>query len=117
MVSPANADAVGRWTPGPAGPAAPGAGRAGGLGKTHLARAWAAAARAAVIPAKGKRPTSAPCAARPVLLEDVDQGDRRDETLFHLINMAARAGGGPAAHRRARRPPPGPPRCPTCARG
>src|SRR5688500_4462231 len=46
-----------------------------GVGKPHLARAWAAAA------------------GRPVLLEDADRGFST-EGLFHLINVAAREGGG-----------------------
>jgi len=60
-----------------------------GSGKTHLARDWAARAKA-----KALQPGSADVAAAnggPVLMEDAENAD--DETLFHLINMAE-AGGG-----------------------
>ena len=60
-----------------------------GVGKTHLARAWAAAAKAAVLDRKA--PDVASAAGRPALLEDVDRGVG-DEALFHLINLAAREG-------------------------
>jgi chromosomal replication initiation ATPase DnaA len=62
-----------------------------GIGKTHLAREWAQRAQALVL--DRQRPDIAAAANRPVLLEDVDQGVD-DEALFHLINMAARDGGG-----------------------
>lgn len=62
-----------------------------GAGKTHLARAWATAAGAAVLDREA--PDIARAADGPVLLEDVDQGAPA-EALFHLINMAARDGGG-----------------------
>lgn len=62
-----------------------------GSGKSHLAATWATAARAAVIPAKGKVDLSA-LRGRPVLYEDADRDrTRRDEILFHLFNMAAHA--------------------------
>ena len=61
-----------------------------GVGKTHLARAWADAARAAVL---SREAPDLGAAAGPALLEDVDQG-APDEALFHLINLAARDGGG-----------------------
>jgi len=62
-----------------------------GVGKSHLARGWAAAAGAVVLDRNA--PDVAGAAGRPVLLEDVDQGVD-DEALFHLINMAGREGGG-----------------------
>lgn len=62
-----------------------------GAGKTHLAHAWAEAARAAIL--ERAAPDIAAAEGRPVLIEDVDQG-APDEALFHLINMAARPGGG-----------------------
>ncbi len=62
-----------------------------GVGKTHLARAWADQVRAVILdPAT---PDLAAAAGRPALLEDVDRGCP-DEALFHLINLAAREGGG-----------------------
>ena len=60
-----------------------------GCGKTHLARGWAARARATAL-----QPGCVDVAAangRALLLEDAERAD--DETLFHLINMAE-AGGG-----------------------
>lgn len=62
-----------------------------GVGKTHLARAWADAAGAAVL--DRERLEAAVAAGRPALIEDVDRG-APDEALFHLINLAGRAGGG-----------------------
>lgn len=62
-----------------------------GVGKSHLARAWAASADALVVDAKA--PDIAAAAGRPVLLEDADRGVS-SEGLFHLINVAARDGGG-----------------------
>jgi chromosomal replication initiation ATPase DnaA len=62
-----------------------------GAGKTHLARDWAARAGAVILDRAA--PDIAAAAGRPALLEDVDQGVN-DEALFHLINMAARQGGG-----------------------
>jgi chromosomal replication initiation ATPase DnaA len=66
-----------------------------GSGKSHLAQAWAASARAVTL-----KPGDVPSpldleriAGRPVLLEDADQG-AADEMLFHLINMAGAPGGG-----------------------
>lgn len=61
-----------------------------GAGKTHLARAWALEVGALVAERHGADLDSA--AGRPVLIEDVDRGVD-EETLFHLINMAARPGG------------------------
>lgn len=62
-----------------------------GVGKTHLAREWAA--RACAVSLDRTAPDIAAAVGRPVLLEDVDQGVD-DEALFHLINMAGREGGG-----------------------
>ena len=62
-----------------------------GCGKSHLARAWAAASNAYVADALA--PDIATAAGRPVLLEDADQGAAA-EGLFHLINLAGREGGG-----------------------
>jgi chromosomal replication initiation ATPase DnaA len=62
-----------------------------GCGKSHLAQAWAQAANALIVdPAD---PDIAAAAGRPVLLEDADRG-ASTEGLFHLINLAAREGGG-----------------------
>ena len=60
-----------------------------GVGKTHLARAWAASSQAAVLDRAA--PDVAAAAGRPALLEDVDRGVDA-EALFHLINQAAQAG-------------------------
>lgn len=62
-----------------------------GVGKTHLARIWAAEAGATVL--SREAPDLAAAAGRPVLLEDADQGTPA-EALFHLINLAAREGAG-----------------------
>ncbi|RAK61258.1 chromosomal replication initiator DnaA [Phenylobacterium hankyongense] len=62
-----------------------------GVGKTHLAQAWAVNAKAVVLGREA--PDVAAAAGRPVLLEDVDQGVP-DEALFHLINLAGHKGGG-----------------------
>lgn len=62
-----------------------------GAGKSHLARAWAETTGALVLdPAT---PDVVAAAGRPVLLEDADRGVST-EGLFHLINLAARPGGG-----------------------
>jgi chromosomal replication initiation ATPase DnaA len=71
-----------------------------GVGKTHLARAWAEDARAVVL--DRAKPEVAAAAGRPALLEDVDQG-MEDEALLHLINQAAQDGAGLLLT--ARRPP------------
>jgi chromosomal replication initiation ATPase DnaA len=60
-----------------------------GVGKTHLARAWAAGATAAIL--DRAKPDVAAAAGRAALLEDVDQGVDA-EALFHLINQAAQDG-------------------------
>lgn len=62
-----------------------------GVGKTHLARAWAAAANAVILDAA--KLDVAAAEVRPALIEDVDRG-LDDEALFHLINVAARGGKG-----------------------
>jgi chromosomal replication initiation ATPase DnaA len=70
-----------------------------GCGKTHLATAWATQAGAARLdPAAPVSPRDlARLEGRPVLVEDADLAGADatwGETLFHLINMAARPGGG-----------------------
>jgi len=62
-----------------------------GAGKSHLARAWAAAAGAVTQDARNL--DIATTEGRPVLVEDADQA-LAGEGLFHLINLAARRGGG-----------------------
>lgn len=62
-----------------------------GCGKTHLAQGWAAIANALVLDRAEPDVTAAD--GRPVLIEDADQGVPA-EALFHLINLAARTGGG-----------------------
>lgn len=100
-VSASNADAVARvdawpdWAEGRlalVGPA--------GVGKTHLARAWAAAAGAVVIEAADPAAGSVDLPdlrGRAVLVEDADRraegGALSDEALFHLLNMAGVDGG------------------------
>ena len=65
-----------------------------GSGKSHLALSWARAIGAAVIPAKGKIELG-PLQGRPVVYEDADRDRaRREDILFHLINMAGQPGGG-----------------------
>ncbi|WP_372786280.1 chromosomal replication initiator DnaA [Phenylobacterium sp.] len=60
-----------------------------GVGKTHLARAWAAETKAVMLDRES--PDIAAAAGRPALLEDVDRGID-PEALFHLINLAAQDG-------------------------
>lgn len=62
-----------------------------GVGKSHLAQAWAAQTNAVVL--SREAPDLSAAEGRPVLLEDADRG-APDEALFHLINLAARAGAG-----------------------
>jgi chromosomal replication initiation ATPase DnaA len=62
-----------------------------GAGKSHLARAWAEAAGALAL--DPETPDVIAAAGRPVLIEDADRGVST-EGLFHLINLAARPGGG-----------------------
>jgi chromosomal replication initiation ATPase DnaA len=61
-----------------------------GVGKSHLAHTWAEAAGAVILDREAADIQAA--AGGPVLLEDVDRGTP-DEALFHLINLAGRAGG------------------------
>jgi len=60
-----------------------------GVGKSHLANAWAHSVQAVTL--QRNQPDLVAADARPVLLEDVDQGIE-GEALFHLINLAARDG-------------------------
>jgi chromosomal replication initiation ATPase DnaA len=60
-----------------------------GVGKTHLARIWAAGAKAVVL--DRAHPDLAAARGAAALLEDVDQGVEA-EALFHLINLAAHDG-------------------------
>jgi len=62
-----------------------------GVGKSHLARAWAAGVDALVVEARD--PDLVAAASRPVLLENADRG-MSAEGLFHLINLATHEGGG-----------------------
>jgi chromosomal replication initiation ATPase DnaA len=62
-----------------------------GVGKTHLARAWATTVNADVLDAAEL--DLAVVEVRPALIEDVDRG-LDDEALFHLINVAGRSGRG-----------------------
>ncbi len=72
-----------------------------GSGKSHLAAAWAVRAKATVVSADiGVEDLAA--LEGPVLWEDADR-TAHGETLFHLINIAARPGGALLAT--ARTPP------------
>ncbi|HEX7885209.1 MAG TPA: chromosomal replication initiator DnaA [Phenylobacterium sp.] len=62
-----------------------------GAGKSHLARAWAQEADALIVERLGVDFTAT--AGQPVLLEEAADGVS-SEVLFHLINLAARPGGG-----------------------
>ena len=62
---------------------------ADGVGKSHLAQAWATVAKAVTL--DREHPDVGAAAGRAVLLEDVDQGVGA-EALFHLINLAAHDG-------------------------
>ena len=62
-----------------------------GSGKSHLARAWAQAADALILDPDASDVAAAE--GRPVLVEDAD-AQVSTEGLFHLINLAARPGGG-----------------------
>ncbi|MDB5475437.1 MAG: DnaA-related protein [Phenylobacterium sp.] len=92
VAGPSNADAVAavdgwpRWPGGCLALVGP-----EGVGKTHLAHAWAENTGAAILDRLS--PDLAQAGQRPVLLEDVDRGVP-DEALFHLINLAARDGAG-----------------------
>jgi chromosomal replication initiation ATPase DnaA len=61
-----------------------------GVGKTHLARAWAETVDAVLL--DRRRPVIRAADGRPALLEDADRGVP-EEALFHLINLAPRGGG------------------------
>jgi len=61
-----------------------------GVGKSHLARAWAQSADALIL--DPETPDVVAASGRAVLLEDADRGVST-EGLFHLINLAARPGG------------------------
>jgi chromosomal replication initiation ATPase DnaA len=64
-----------------------------GSGKTHLATAWAERAAARIVAGDGSGAAGlVELEGAPVLLEDADRPGI-GELLFHLINMAARAGG------------------------
>ncbi len=95
VVSPANAEAVRAvdswpdWRGGCLALIGP-----EGVGKSHLAHAWACRAGAETLAAAGSLDLAA-LSGRPVLFEDADRDQpNRDEALFHLINMAGEAGGG-----------------------
>src|SRR6187402_2382488 len=62
-----------------------------GSGKSHLGQAWARATGALVLEAGAA--DIAATEGRPVLVEDADAVPAA-ENLFHLINLAARPGGG-----------------------
>lgn len=62
-----------------------------GVGKSHLAQAWAAEARALVLDARAPDLAAAVGHRGAILLEDADRGVP-DETLFHLFNLAGREG-------------------------
>ncbi len=62
-----------------------------GSGKSHLARAWALAAKASALADLTTGVLAV--TGQPVLVENADRGIA-DETLFHLINIAGRDGGG-----------------------
>lgn len=62
-----------------------------GSGKSHLALTWARRVGAVVLDGAPTEVGADP--GRPVLLEDADRGVGA-EALFHLINLAAREGGG-----------------------
>ncbi len=62
-----------------------------GSGKSHLGQAWAQTTSAAIH--DREVPDIATVPGQPVLLEGADQGVS-DESLFHLINLASRTGGG-----------------------
>jgi chromosomal replication initiation ATPase DnaA len=98
-VSPSNADAVARVEAWPAWPE----GRLAligpaGVGKTHLARTWAAAHDAVVVEATGDDTPDLPALrGKAILVEDADRRAEGtalpDEALFHILNMAGVDGG------------------------
>ena len=95
MISPANSQAVAsldawpRWPGGVLALVGP-----EGVGKSHMAASWTKAVGARAVPREGPIDYAA-LADAPVLYEDADRApEGREEALFHLINMAARPGGG-----------------------
>jgi chromosomal replication initiation ATPase DnaA len=63
-----------------------------GTGKSHLAFAWAEAARATALTPDASHGDLEAVRGRPVLAEDAERFS--DEALFHLINMAGEPGAG-----------------------
>lgn len=64
-----------------------------GSGKTHMASAWAATSGGQYFPASALRAIElSDLGARSLAIDDADKVD--DETLFHLINLAAAEGVG-----------------------
>ena len=61
-----------------------------GSGKTHLASIWAARHRATVLPLDQLHLEESPS----LMLVENAEATLSEETLFHLLNLAARAGGG-----------------------
>lgn len=92
VVSESNAEAVAlldapeRWLGGVLALVGP-----SGAGKTHLALDWSDREGALrVDPGDSSAAEAALAEGRPALWDDVDQAERHEETLFHLINIAAR---------------------------
>lgn len=63
-----------------------------GTGKSHLAFAWAEAAKATALTPDATHSDLESVRGRPVLAEDAERFT--DEALFHLINMAGEPGAG-----------------------
>jgi chromosomal replication initiation ATPase DnaA len=63
-----------------------------GTGKSHLAFAWAEAAKATALTPDATHSDLEAVRGRPVLAEDAERFS--DEALFHLINMAGEPGAG-----------------------
>ena len=66
-----------------------------GAGKSHLGAVWKSASKAASLTAAELEEARVPalCAAKAVLLEDVDQlKSERETALFHLMNLAKEEG-------------------------
>lgn len=64
-----------------------------GAGKSHLARVWAVAAGARVVPADEVTEEAAPRLAEgPLAVEDLDRAAGAGTALFHLHNLMAQAG-------------------------
>jgi chromosomal replication initiation ATPase DnaA len=65
-----------------------------GSGKTHLARAWAAKAKALVLIAAELASSSVPAASsQALLIEDVGEAALDETALFHLANSVRQQGG------------------------